>query len=101
MDYHGYIIETAGMESRCFVDSINSKDFYWVDYGPAVKLETQRQINGAMVNINSVMRAAGIHIKGKKLAAGKYGHLNQYDKCLWIKKIICIDANTALKLNQQ
>ena len=86
--YEGFILIQPGLESRVLVSDLDQKEFHWVDYGPEIDAETQRAIGKKMSKINEVTRAVWIQVEGEMESGGSFGHLNQYEKRLLIRKVI-------------
>ena len=80
----GFIVANPGLENRCFVSDPDKKDFCWVDYAPDVSMET---IPKKMTMLNEVTLAVWVQVEGE-MEQGHFGHLNQYEKRLLIKKVI-------------
>lgn len=97
MNYCGFIVEDIGMESRCFVDSLGSKDFYWVEYAKSVDVGTQSAIQNGMSKISDVSRAVAVEVAGRKKHGGGFGHLKQYDKCIVVDRVISLGAEETKK----
>jgi len=76
--YRGLITENIGLENRCFIDSLNSKEFYWIDYSKKMTIENKKTISTSMTKINENTIAVEVIFKGEKQKDGKFGHLNQY-----------------------
>ena len=76
--YRGFITENIGLENRCFIDSLNSKEFYWIDYSKKMTIEDKKKISNSMIKINENTIAVEVIIKGDKQKDGNFGHLNQY-----------------------
>ena len=90
MRVRGFIVESTGLESRCFVDSLGSSEFYWVEYGKGVTLDKQKEIHDGMTSSGGVSRVVEVEVVGRKLSGGAFGHLNQYKRCLRIDRVINI-----------
>jgi hypothetical protein len=86
--YEGFILIQPGLESRVFKSDLDQKEFYWVDYGPEINTETQRAIGKKMNKINEITLAVWVQVEGEMESGGSFGHLNQYEKRLLIRKVI-------------
>ncbi len=82
--YEGFIVEHPGLENRCFVSDPDKKEFCWVDYAPDINMET---IPKKMSKLNDVTLAVWVQVEGE-MESGHFGHLNQYEKRLLIRKVI-------------
>ena len=82
--YEGFIVMQPGLESRVFKSDLDQREFCWVDYGTDVNTE---EINKEMVKLNEVTLAVWVQVEGQ-MEQGHFGHLNQYEKRLLIRKII-------------
>lgn len=86
--HEGFILIQPGLESRVFKSDLDQREFYWVDYGPEINAETQRTIRERMIKLNEVTLAVWVQVEGEVESGGGFGHLNQYEKRLLIKKVI-------------
>jgi hypothetical protein len=86
--YEGFILIQPGLESRVFVSHLDQREFYWVDYGPEIDTETQRAIGKEMKKLNEFTLAVWVQVEGEMESGGGFGHLNQYEKRLLIRKVI-------------
>ncbi len=82
--YEGFIVVQPGLESRVFQKNLDQREFYWVDYGTGVSAV---EINKMMVKLNDVTLAVWVRIEGE-IEQGHFGHSNQYEKRLLIRKVI-------------
>ena len=82
--YEGFIVMQPGLESRVFKSDLDQREFCWVDYGTDANTE---EINKKMVKLNEVTLAVWVQVRGQ-MEQGHFGHLNQYEKRLLIKKVI-------------
>jgi len=82
--YEGFIVIQPGLESRVFKSDLDQREFSWVDYGTDVNTE---EINKKMIKLNEVTLAIWVQVEGE-MECGHFGHLNQYEKRLLIKKVI-------------
>lgn len=82
--YEGFIVENPGLENRCFVIDPDKKEFCWVDYAPDINMEA---IPKKMSKLNEVTLAVWVQVEGE-MEWGHFGHLNQYEKRLLIRKVI-------------
>ncbi|MGA2318764.1 MAG: hypothetical protein ABSG71_20645 [Thermodesulfobacteriota bacterium] len=83
--YEGFILIQPGLESRVFKSDLDQKEFYWVDYGPDINT---RAINEKMIKLDKVTLAVWVQVEGEMESGGSFGHLNQYEKRLLIRKVI-------------
>jgi hypothetical protein len=86
--YEGFILIQPGLESRVFVSHLDQREFYWVDYSPEIDTETQRAIGKEMKKLNEFTLAVWVQVEGEMESGGSFGHLNQYEKRLLIRKVI-------------
>jgi hypothetical protein len=86
--YEGFILIQPGLESRVFKSDLDQREFYWVDYGPEVDVETQGAIVKRMCKLNKFTLAVWVQVEGEMESGGGFGHLNQYEKRLLIRKVI-------------
>jgi hypothetical protein len=82
--YEGFILIQPGLESRVFKRDLDQREFYWVDYGPGVNTE---QISNNMVKLDEVTLAVWVQVEGD-MEEGHFGHSNQYEKRLLVRKLI-------------
>ena len=82
--YEGFIVIQPGLESRVFKSDLDQKEFSWVDYGTDVNTE---EINNKMIKLNELTLAVWVQVEGE-IKQGHFGHLNQYEKRLLIRKVI-------------
>jgi len=90
--YEGFILIQPGLESRVFKSDLDQKEFYWVDYGPEINTETQRAIGKKMNKINEITLAVWVQVEGEMESGGSFGHLNQYEQRLLIRKVIKLSS---------
>jgi len=83
--YEGFILIQPGLESRIFKSDLDQKEICWVDYGPDINT---RAINEKMIKLDKVTLAVWIQVEGEMESGGSFGHLNQYEKRLLIRKVI-------------
>ncbi len=86
--YEGFILIQPGLESRVFKSDLDQKEFHWVDYGPEINTETQRAIGKKMSKLNEVTLAVWVQVEGEMESGGGFGHLNQYEKRLLVRKVM-------------
>ncbi len=86
--YEGFIVIQSGLESRVFKSDLDQREFYWVDYCPEVDLKTQKAIREKMSKLNEFTLAIWVQVEGDMEWGGCFGHLNQYEKRLLIRKVI-------------
>jgi hypothetical protein len=89
----GFILIQPGLESRVFKSDLDQREFYWVDYGPEISAETQRTIRERMIKLNEVTLAVWVQVEGEMESGGGFGHLNQYEKRLLIRKVISYSSS--------
>jgi hypothetical protein len=86
--HEGFILIQPGLESRVFKSDLDQREFCWVDYGPEISAETQRTIRERVIKLNEVTLAVWVQVEGEMESGGGFGHLNQYEKRLLIRKVI-------------
>ena len=86
--YEGFILIQPGLESRVFKSDLDQKEFYWADYGPEVDAKTQKAIREKMSKLDKFTQAVWVQVEGEMESGGSFGHQNQYEKRLLIRKVI-------------
>jgi hypothetical protein len=82
--YEGFILIQPGLESRVFKNDLDQREFCWVDYGADVSTV---ELNNKMVRLDEVTLAVWVQVEGE-MEQGHFGHSNQYEKRLLIRKVI-------------
>jgi hypothetical protein len=82
--YEGFIVVQPGLETRVFQRNLDQREFYWVDYDLDVNTV---EINNNMAKLNETTLAVWVQFEGK-MEDGHFGHLNQHENRLVIKRVL-------------